>query len=93
MIGGRLGLQDIDFEDNASFSQGYVLKSPDEGETRKLFNRALQDFFVQRPPGCCVEAINGTIVYCNILRINRKPEGYPQLLDESYRLLRLILDR
>ena len=95
-IGGRIGLQDIDFEDNVSFSQGYVLKSSDEGETRKLFNRALQDFFVQQPPGCCVEAIDGTIVYYNILRsgrINRKPEDYPRLLDEAYRLLRLILDR
>lgn len=95
-IGGRIGLQDIDFEDNVSFSQGYVLKSSDEGETRKLFNRALQDFFVQQPPGCCVEAIDGTIVYYNILRsgrINRKPKDYPRLLDEAYRLLRLILDR
>ena len=95
-IGGRIGLQDIDFEDNVSFSQGYVLKSSDEGETRKLFNRALQDFFVQQSPGCCVEAIDGTIVYYNILRsgrINRKPEDYPRLLDEAYRLLRLILDR
>ncbi|MFM7738672.1 MAG: hypothetical protein ACKO9H_04650, partial [Planctomycetota bacterium] len=53
-IGGLLGLQDIDFADNLEFSKTFVLKSAEEEKTRELFNRSLQDFFIERE-GCCVE--------------------------------------
>lgn len=90
-LGGLLGFQDIDFADNAEFSQRFVLKSSEEEQTRKLFNRALQDFFKERA-GCCVEASPGIMVYY-IPSSRRKPEEFPGLLEEAYRVFGVIVDR
>lgn len=95
-FGERTGPSDIDFEDNVSFSRGYWLTSPEEEETRKFFHRALQDFFVQRPPGCCVEATRGTIIFYNALRrgqVNPKRNDFLRLMEEAHQLLQLTLDR
>ncbi len=90
-IGGLLGLQDIDFADNLEFSKTFVLKSAEEEKTRELFNRELQDFFLERE-GCCVEAFPGIMVYY-IPRSRRKPEEFPSLLEEAYQVFGVIVDR
>jgi hypothetical protein len=90
-IGGLLGLQDIDFADNLEFSKTFVLKSAEEEKTRELFNRQLQDFFLERE-GCCVEAFPGIMVYY-IPRSRRKPEEFPGLLEEAYQVFGVIVDR
>ena len=90
-IGGLLGLQDIDFADNLEFSKTFVLKSAEEEKTRELFNRQLQDFFLERE-GCCVEAFPGIMVYY-IPRSRRKPEEFPSLLEEAYQVFGVIVDR
>ena len=74
----------------------WLLRKLEKDRTVKISQLAEGLGLEFHPLGCCVEAIDGTIVYYNILRsgrINRKPEDYPRLLDEAYRLLRLILDR
>jgi hypothetical protein len=90
-LGGLLGLQDIDFADNLEFSKTFVLKSAEEEKTRELFNRELQDFFLERE-GCCVEAFPGIMVYY-IPRSRRKPEEFPGLLEEAYQVFGVIVDR
>jgi len=90
-IGGLLGLQDIDFADNLEFSKTFVLKSAEEEKTRELFNRELQNFFLERE-GCCVEAFPGIMVYF-IPRSRRKPEEFPSLLAEAYQVFGVIVDR
>jgi len=90
-IGGLLGLQDIDFDDNVEFSKSFVLKSAEEEKVRKLFNRELQDFFLERT-GCCVEAFPGVMVYY-IPGSRRKPEEFPGLLEEAYKVFGVIVDR
>ncbi|MFM7117516.1 MAG: hypothetical protein ACKO0N_12855 [Planctomycetota bacterium] len=90
-IGGLLGLQDIDFADNLEFSKTFVLKSAEEEKTRELFNRSLQDFFIERE-GCCVEAFPGIMVYY-IPGSRRKPEEFPGLLEEAYQVFGVIVDR
>jgi hypothetical protein len=47
-IAGVLGFRDIDFEDHPEFSRGFVLKSPDEERTRKLFDTEVFQFFAAR---------------------------------------------
>lgn len=90
-IGGLFGLQDIDFDDNVEFSKSFVLKSAEEEKVRKLFNRELQVFFIERS-GCCVEAFPGVMVYY-IPGNRRKPEEFPGLLEEAYQVFGVIVDR
>ena len=47
-IANVFGFRDIDFEDSPEFSRGFVLKSPNEELTRKLFDAEVFQFFVER---------------------------------------------
>lgn len=47
-IAGVFGFRDIDFENNPEFSRGFVLKSPNEEFTRKLFDQDICQFFMAR---------------------------------------------
>ncbi len=60
-IGGMLGYQDIDFDENPGFSGRYLLRGPREDEIRKLFTAEVLEFFDQHP-GWCVEAGGDWIV-------------------------------
>lgn len=60
-IGGMLGYQDIDFDENAGFSGRYLLRGPREDDIRKLFTPEVLEFFDQHP-GWCVEAGGDWIV-------------------------------
>lgn len=46
-IGGWLGMQDIDFDEDPVFSKAFVLKSPDVPGTRGLFGPPLRTWFVK----------------------------------------------
>lgn len=91
VIGGALGFQDIDFEENVEFSNAYVLKSDDETATREFFTPRLLDFFASNQ-GLHFEA-NGN----RFLRYvaSRKIEA-PQLrltLEDGYKLFGALRDR
>ena len=47
-IAGAFGFRDIDFEDHPEFSRRFMLKSPNEEQTRKLFDADIFQFFVER---------------------------------------------
>lgn len=47
-LAGVLGFRDIDFEESPEFSRCFVLKSPNEQMTRKLFDADVCQFFMER---------------------------------------------
>lgn len=89
-IGGLFGFQDIDFPDHPLFSQKFVLKGPEEEAIRQFFSRNLLDFFASKN-SLCVEAIPGTMVYY-VPGQRRKPEDFPALLEDAYKVFGVIVD-
>ncbi len=87
-IGGMLGFQDIDFDDDAAFSKSYVLKSSDEPGARKLFAPALRQYFVSNP-GSNAEGTSRILV---LHHRRAKPADYPNLLKQAYEVFGLIVD-
>ncbi len=90
-LGGVLGFNDIDFEDDPEFSSAVYLKGANEGAIRELFNRELRAWFV-RNPGFSAEASAGQLV-CFLGRNRARPEDYPDLLKKTYEVFGLIVDR
>lgn len=88
-LGGMLGFQDIDFDDDETFSRLYVLKSPDEAGTRKLFGPPLRQYFVSNP-GSNAEGAGRILVQH---RPRAKPADYANLLKQAYEVFGLIVDR
>jgi hypothetical protein len=88
-IGGMLGFQDIDFDDDAAFSNSYVLKSPDEPAVRKLFAPPLRQYFASNP-GSNAEGAGPILV---LQHRRAKPADYPNLLKQAYEVFGLIVDK
>ncbi len=61
-IANVFGFRDIDFEDSPEFSRRFVLKSPSEVLTRKLFDAEVFQFFVERRD-VALEANDSRMVY------------------------------
>lgn len=61
-IANVFGFRDIDFADHPEFSQRFVLKSPNEELTRKLFDAEIFQFFVARRD-VSLEANRNRMVY------------------------------
>ena len=89
-IGGMIGLQDIDFESHPKFSKMFVLKSSSEAAIRKLFNKAILEFFEGKEK-LCVEANYGAVI---IYRSGRfiKPSQIKEFLGEAYEVYGAIVD-
>ncbi len=54
-IGDAIVHNDIDFDSNPEFSRRYLLKSPDEGGTRRLFTPSLLTYLEQFQTNWCIE--------------------------------------
>jgi hypothetical protein len=62
-IAGVFGFRDIDFEDQPEFSRRFLVKSPNEVMTRKLFDGDIFDFFVARRDLAFEAGRNRLVVY------------------------------
>ncbi|MEM6750854.1 MAG: hypothetical protein AAGA57_10835 [Planctomycetota bacterium] len=79
-----LGGQDIDFDTQPAFSKGYRLTSKQEEATRAFFDDALLTFFATRhDPKLTVETQGDRLIVYTAQRHRRKPESYPQLIDDA----------
>ncbi len=87
-IGGLLGYQDIDFEENPGFSGRYLLRGPQEDAIRRLFTSEVLDFFDQRP-GWCVEAGGDWIV---VFRRGRRvgPQDLGEFLKQAFEVCTMV---
>jgi hypothetical protein len=90
-LAGILGFRDIDFEDHPEFSRGFVLKSPDEERTRKLFDDEMFQFFTQRRD-VALEANRNRFVYYRRNRIV-PPAEIKNFLADGLQLFNLFLAR
>ena len=90
-VGSALGLQDIDFEDHAQFSQMFVLKGKDEAAIREFFDTQIRDFFATRE-GICFEGATGVFLYFRA----RKRQSVDELrtyLEEGYSVYQTFTER
>ena len=93
MVGSLLGRQDIDFENHATFSKAFVLKSEDEPATREFFDSPLLDYFAAHST-ISFEASEGTFLYFRRWQYVR-PETGPlrDFLAEGYQAFQAIQER
>jgi hypothetical protein len=61
-IGDAIVHNDIDFDSNPEFSKRYLLKSPDEAGTRRIFTPSLLTYLEQFETNWCVEATGPTLI-------------------------------
>lgn len=91
VIGGALGFQDIDFDENIEFSNAYVLKSDDEAGTREFFTPRLLAFFASQK-GLHFEA-NDSRFLRYIANNKIEAAQLRQTLAEGYKLFGALRDR
>lgn len=86
-IGDAILHNDIDFDSHPEFSKRYVLKSPDEAGTRRLFTPSLLTYLEQLQTNWCIEGSGPTLmVYRGGSRV--KPFDVPAVLEETSRIAR-----
>ena len=87
-IGGVLGYQDIDFDNNKDFSDSFLLRGKDEASIRKLFNSKILRH-LQSKTSMCIEARGNTVVfYQQGKRVApQEVEAFYQECQEIYNLL------
>jgi hypothetical protein len=61
-IGDAIVHNDIDFDSNPEFSKRYLLKSPDEAGTRRLFAPSLLTYLEQFQTNWCIEGTGSTLL-------------------------------
>jgi hypothetical protein len=81
-IGDAIVHNDIDFNSNPEFSKRYLLKSPDEAGTRRLFTPSLLTYLEQFQTNWCVEGTGPTLI---VYRGGRpvSPSDMPAFLEET----------
>jgi hypothetical protein len=86
-IGDAIVPSDIDFDSNPEFSKRYLLKSPDEAGTRRLFNPSLLTYLEQFQTNWCIEGTGSTlIIYHGGRQVS--PSDVPAFLEETSRIAR-----
>jgi hypothetical protein len=86
-IGDAIVHNDIDFDSNPEFSKRYLLKSPDEAGTRRVFTPSLLTYLEQFQTNWCVEATGPTlIVYHGGRPVS--PSDVPAFFEETSRIAR-----
>jgi hypothetical protein len=86
-IGDAIVHSDIDFDSNPEFSKRYLLKSPDEAGTRRLFNPSLLTYLEQFQTNWCIEGTGSTlIIYHGGRQVS--PSDVPAFLEETSRIAR-----
>ena len=86
-IGDAIVHNDIDFDSNPEFSKRYLLKSPDEASTRRLFTPGLLTYLEQFQTSWCVEGSGPTLLVYRGGRPTR-PSDLPAFLEETSRIAR-----
>jgi len=86
-IGDAILHNDIDFDSHPDFSKRYLLRSPDEANTRKLFTPGLLTYLEQLQTMWYIEGTGPTlIIYRGGRPVN--PSDLPAFLDETSRIAR-----
>ncbi len=88
-IGEILGFKDIDFSNNPSFSEKYILKGENEDVIRSFFNDSRLLFFAKRQGGFVLEADADKLIYYVPNRAI-KPEEVPIFLDEAAEIVSVL---
>jgi hypothetical protein len=86
-IGDAIIHNDIDFDSNPEFSKRYLLKSPDEAGTRRLFNPSLLTYLEQFQTNWCIEGTGPTLMVYHGAR-PLSPSDLPAFLEETSRIAR-----
>lgn len=86
-IGDAIVHNDIDFDSNPEFSKRYLLKSPDQAATRRLFTPSLLTYLEQFQSNWCIEGTGPTLI---VYRGGRQvsPADVPVFLEETSRIAR-----
>jgi hypothetical protein len=86
-IGDAILHNDIDFDSNPEFSKRYLLKSPDEAGTRRLFTPSVLTYLEQLQTNWHIEGTGPTLmVYHGGSRVS--PSDVPAFLEETSRIAR-----
>lgn len=88
-IGALLGGQDIDFDDDAAFSNAYVLQGDDEQAVRARFTPDIRAWFAQRRSNRYQFEARGDALVFHTGRL-RKPEEARQILQEALEIKSLL---
>ena len=88
-IGAAIGMQDIDFEEHADFSDNFVLTG-DEQLVRQFFDNGLLNEFAKRQ-GISVETAPGSFIYFRTRRC--KPEQIREYMSQAYAIYSAFVDR
>lgn len=83
-MAGKLGRVEIDFSEDAEFSNAFQLTGADEATVRRLFGMAVRGWFTAHR-GFCAEAVGSRLL---VYRRNKRvaPENLRQFLDDSSQL-------
>lgn len=86
-IGDAVFHNDIDFDSNPEFSKRYLLRSPDEANTRRLFTPSLLTYLEQFQTKWYIEGTGSTLI---VFRGGRpvSPFDMPAFLEETSRIAR-----
>lgn len=85
---GAMGLPDIDFPEQPSFSSAYVLQGSDEAQIRALFDAEKPAFFAQRR-GLSIEGDGHRLVYYRERKLV-SPKAMQSFVEEGLAVLRLM---
>ena len=89
-IGAAIGMQDIDFEEHAEFSDNFVLAGDDEQLVRQFFDNGLLNEFAKRK-GVSVESAPGSFIYFRSRRC--KPEQIREHMSQAYAIYSAFVSR
>ena len=87
-IGGAFGYQDIDFDDSPEFSKQYLLRGPDEGAVRDLFDRPARNY-LENQKKVSAEGAGGRLVFYRMGK-RVKPEELRDFIKDGVQLLTLM---
>jgi hypothetical protein len=87
-LGGAMGQQDIDFQEQLAFSSAYVLQGSDEAQIRALFDAEKLAFFAERR-GLSVEGDGHRLVYYRDHKLV-SPKALQSFFEEGRAVLSLM---
>jgi hypothetical protein len=86
-IGSLLGLQDIDFVDDPSFSRLFVLKGNDEPAIREFFDAKLRRVLTVMGGSQMESSTNTLVFHCGV---RKRPDQMKEYMEEGFKLYSVI---
>ena len=84
-----LGIKDINFDEDQTFSDSFLLQGNDEGAVRALFNENLRRYFVaEKDPNIQIEAVNSSIIIKHIKRV--EPKDFKSAMMKAFEIYEQI---